>query len=160
MKKRAATSGVQLFSFLDAMIRTMAPCRAGACLCARPPTEAVHKAEAHAHSGGKCFGRARDVEWRTAQLKELRDKTRIATGRRAAQAQPHRRRRRRLREKFQQLKLAAAWQSNYGAAMLTRPGSMLKRLKHSRGQLAPARISGDRPIRPRPTAGQLQRRAL
>jgi hypothetical protein len=111
MKKRAASAGVQLFSFLDAMICTMGALLVLLHAFARHgQIEAVHKAETRTTVEGREDPEAeRDtLEWRTAQLKESRAKTEAQLAEERLKLSHVEDHERRLRDKFQQLRIAAA----------------------------------------------------
>ena len=112
MKKRAAMGGVQMFSFLDAMI-----CTLGSLLvllhafAQRSQTDLVHKAEAQAkvaqEAGEDPKIELELLQWRVEELKEIRGKTvaQLVDERlRLAHVEDHHRR---LLAKLDQLKVAA-----------------------------------------------------
>jgi hypothetical protein len=111
MKKRAAAGGVQMFSFLDAMICTLGALLVLLHAFARDrENDAVRKAEAKAAEQSSIDVKAEleTLEWRIEQLRDVRTKTeaQLADERlKLAHVEDHERR---LQEKFKELKIAAA----------------------------------------------------
>ncbi len=110
MKKRArrqAGTGVQMFPFLDALICTMGALLVLLHAFARHgQVEAIRKAEEQVTTSGQASETVDEVKWRIAQLTEARDKTKaqLADERlRLSHIEDHERR---LREKFEKLKIA------------------------------------------------------
>ncbi len=142
MKKRAASAGVQLFSFLDAMICTMGALLVLLHAFARHgQIEADHKAEARAESREDPQAERETLEWRTAQLKESRAKTeaQLADERlRLSHVEDHERR---LRDKFQQLKIAAAELERLKAATAEQSQQDRAELAAAKARLIDARLA-------------------
>ncbi|MEX2114929.1 MAG: hypothetical protein WD845_17180, partial [Pirellulales bacterium] len=111
MKKRAAAGGVQMFSFLDAMICTLGALLVLLHAFARDrQTDLVKKAEAQAAQETTIDIKAEreTLEWRIEQLREVRAKTeaQLADERlKLAHIEDHERR---LQEKFKELQIAIA----------------------------------------------------
>jgi hypothetical protein len=111
MKKRAAAGGVQMFSFLDAMICTLGALLVLLHAFARDrENDVVRKAEAKAAEQSTIDVKAEleTLEWRIEQLREVRAKTeaQLSDERlRLAHVEDHERR---LQEKFKELQIAAA----------------------------------------------------
>ena len=129
-EEAATTSGVQLFSFLDAMICTMGATWCWWCLAPRPDRGRAKVKRTPKRR--KCL-RPSVRRWSGAAAGRTRRQDRIATGRRAAQAQPHRRPRHRPCARIcGEFKLAAAELGDSAPPTPKRPGSTPKRSKHSR----------------------------